>query len=405
MTQQQIQKTDEYKICHKCLKRIYPNKQRRQNAIIPTIKEGEVCDLCGNVMLHLDKIFDMIKHKIEILGVTFNSALIAAKISDNDILKQERAIHKKAPYFGKNNLRNQIKYEMCDMLKSELNKTIDYDNPEVVIMVKLRSKPYDNPLHEEVAGVSVFIDVNPLFIEGKYCKYERGIPQTKWPCSKCKGHGCDACDHTGQQYKRTVEGLIAKPALEMTNGSESKFHGSGREDIDVLMLGEGRPFVLEIKHPFNRIIDLDELQERINTENVGSVSVNSLKFTTKERKAEVKNSSTESYKVYSAIAEFENGVTSNDIAKIEKLEIINQQTPQRVMHRRADLVRQRSIYSLEVERINSKKLRLQIKCQGGLYIKELISGDDGRTQPNVSSITGNKALCTQLDVIEVHIPE
>ena len=75
------------------------------------------------------------------------------------------------------------------------------------------------------------------------------------------------------------------------------------------------------------------------------------------------------------------------------------------MHRRADLVRQRSIYSLEVERINSKKLRLQIKCQGGLYIKELISGDDGRTQPNVSSITGNKALCTQLDVIEVHIPE
>ncbi|MEE3419062.1 MAG: hypothetical protein VZQ62_07000 [Methanosphaera sp.] len=54
--------------------------------------------------------------------------------------------------------------------------------------------------------------------------------------------------------------------------------------------------------------------------------------------------------------------------------------------------------------MNSKKLRLKIKCQGGLYIKELISGDEGRTVPSVSSVTNNKALCTQLDVLKVHIP-
>ena len=65
----------------------------------------------------------------------------------------------------------------------------------------------------------------------------------------------------------------------------------------------------------------------------------------------------------------------------------------------------REIKNIEVERINSKKLHLIIKCQGGLYIKELISGDNNRTKPSVSSITNNQAECTQLDVLKVHIPE
>ena len=137
----------------------------------------------------------------------------------------------------------------------------------------------------------------------------------------------------------------------------------------------------------------------------GKIEINDLKFVDNNRRAEIKNSSVESYKIYSAIAEFENGVTSNDLKRIEKLRVINQRTPLRVSHRRADKIRTRKIKDLEVERINSKKLRLKIKCEGGLYIKELISGDEGRTVPNVSSVSNNKALCTQLDVLKVHIPE
>ena len=91
---------------------------------------------------------------------------------------------------------------------------------------------------------------------------------------------------------------------------------------------------------------------------------------------------------------------SKDIYNIEKLKTMNQRTPIRVEHRRADLIRTREIKNIEVERINSKKLHLIIKCQGGLYIKELISGDNNRTKPSVSSITNNQAECTQLDVLK-----
>ena len=42
-----------------------------------------------------------------------------------------------------------------------------------------------------------------------------------------------------------------------------------------------------------------------------------------------------------------------------------------------------------------------VKTEGGLYIKELISGDENRTKPNVGGILGVNAVCEQLDVLEV----
>ena len=47
-------------------------------------------------------------------------------------------------------------------------------------------------------------------------------------------------------------------------GTGAKFHGAGREDIDVRMLGSGRTFVLEILEPKIRDLDLETLQEEVN---------------------------------------------------------------------------------------------------------------------------------------------
>ncbi|HIP57312.1 MAG TPA: tRNA pseudouridine(54/55) synthase Pus10, partial [Ignisphaera aggregans] len=42
-----------------------------------------------------------------------------------------------------------------------------------------------------------------------------------------------------------------------------------------------------------------------------------------------------------------------------------------------------------------------IKCEGGLYVKELVSGDQGRTTPSFSEVLGTEALCVELDVVYV----
>jgi tRNA pseudouridine synthase 10 len=67
------------------------------------------------------------------------------------------------------------------------------------------------------------------------------IPQTKWKRKK---------------FKTSVEEEIGKTLLKMTLGKNHSFHGCGREDIDVITVGEGRPFVIEIINPKKRNFDL-----------------------------------------------------------------------------------------------------------------------------------------------------
>ncbi|MEM0275466.1 MAG: tRNA pseudouridine(54/55) synthase Pus10, partial [Nitrososphaerota archaeon] len=52
-------------------------------------------------------------------------------------------------------------------------------------------------------------------------------------------------------------------------------------------------------------------------------------------------------------------------------------------------------------RLSEKIVKFKIKAQGGLYVKELIDGDNGRTKPNIAEAINNKPLKIQLAVIEV----
>ena len=84
---------------------------------------------------------------------------------------------------------------------------------------------------------------------------------------------------------------------------------------------------------------------------------------------------------------------------------IHQQTPLRVLHRRADLVREKYIYEANIKRLAPNRVEMKIRCQGGLYIKELVSGDEGRTVPSVASIINAEAKPLELDVLKVIMEE
>jgi tRNA pseudouridine synthase 10 len=81
--------------------------------------------------------------------------------------------------------------------------------------------------------------------------------------------------------------------------------------------------------------------------------------------------------------------------------VIEQRTPTRVAHRRADLVRKRRVIEVSWKKVNNKKIELQIKGEAGLYIKELVSGDGGKSVPSVSSLLGNPAVVKELDVMRI----
>jgi large subunit ribosomal protein L21e len=93
------------------------------------------------------------------------------------------------------------------------------------------------------------------------------------------------------------------------------------------------------------------------------------------------------------------------VTKTLEKAVIHQQTPLRVLHRRADLVREKYIYETKIKRLAPNRAEMRIHCQGGLYIKELVSGDEGRTNPSVAKIVNADAKPLELDVLKVAMEE
>ncbi|WP_296887680.1 tRNA pseudouridine(54/55) synthase Pus10 [uncultured Methanobrevibacter sp.] len=386
-----LEKTDG-KICKHCLGRMLSktidgeDNVSRAESLNLDLKDE--CVICGNIFDKIDdELFDKIHNKLDFLKVEFDSFIVGSRI-DKEIKQRDDEFIKELN-LDVEPIKKEINRIIGKRLEQELSKEVNFEKQDIIVNVNLIKNP------------KVRVQINPIFIEGKYNKLIRGIPQTKWPCRKCKGRGCEECNFTGKQYPCSVEELISEHILKATNGYEAKFHGAGREDIDVLMLGSGRPFVLEIKEPKIRKIDLNILEKEINEINKGKTQYHDLKFTYRNRKAEIKVSSPDTYKVYKALVECEEPYDKDKLVILSDLHEIHQQTPIRVSHRRADKVRIKHVLNLSCEAIDDTHFEMTIKTEGGLYIKELISGDEGRSQPNVADKLGVKAFCKQLDVIEV----
>ncbi|MDL2246227.1 tRNA pseudouridine(54/55) synthase Pus10 [Methanobrevibacter sp. OttesenSCG-928-K11] len=387
-------------ICNHCLGRKFSNvldidgNVKRGEAIRKELNltTPNTCSVCNNIFSKIDESLVLkVLDKIDFLNIEFETFLVGSKVPKSIIEKDESL--DESFDFDVENIKKEINREVGKLLESSLKKEVEFEKQDIVVTVNFNDFLNDN--------IKVRIQINPIFIEGKYNKFLRGIPQTKWPCSKCKGKGCLECDFTGKQYKESVEELISETVLEYSKGFEAKFHGAGREDIDVLMLGSGRPFVLEIKEPKIRKLDLKFLEKKINEINDKKTAYHNLKFVERKRKAEIKISSPDTFKVYKALVTCSEEFDKDKLNNLSKLSDINQLTPTRVLHRRADKVRSKQVKKINTEIVDSTTFEMIVKTDGGLYIKELISGDNGRTKPSVSDILGIDCLCKQLDVVEV----
>lgn len=205
-----------------------------------------------------------------------------------------------------------------------------------------------------------------------------------------------------------MEGLISPEFVKEFQATGSKFHGAGREDIDVRMLGTGRPFILELNNPKIRKLELNKIMERVNQIQEKKVNIRNLEYSSKKNVIKIKAESANIRKVYKALVESEIDFKVEDFNhKLKELriklenQIIAQRTPNRVSHRRADLIRKKTIFKIEGQHLKSNLYEFTIETQGGTYIKELISGDNGRTIPSFSEIFETLLLCKELDVIEI----
>ena len=283
-------------------------------------------------------------------------------------------------------------------------------NRELGKRVEARSGAQGGPDRPDAVFVAdlplgrVEVTILPLYVQGRYRKLDRELPQTRWPCRRCEGRGCVTCHGTGKTYPESVEELVAAPFLARSEGEGSRFHGMGREDIDARMLGRGRPFVLEVLRPRKRTLDVPALAAEVRFTSRDRVEVLDAVPGVAGDVVRVKEATPE--KSYRVVVSGEVPVAKiNEALEFVVGRAIAQRTPTRVAHRRADRVRSRRIVAAQLVEADAGRFTLDLRAEAGTYIKEWVEGDGGRTEPSLSALTGVPLSVASLDVMEIHDQE
>ncbi len=365
--------------------RVYYSMDKTDEKKVEVPESSDDCSVCGNIFEELDPFASLIVEEFE--DLEFDTFLVGTRI-DPEIEENEELLWTELNITTSEPIKSELNREIGKRVFDNIDAEVDLEKPEMKGILDTR---FD----------AVEIEIAPVFIYGRYRKLSREIPQTRWTCKKCWGKGCDYCDGKGKLYETSVEEIIGEPLKEMAFGEDFTLHGMGREDIDAKMLGNGRPLVMEIKNPIIRDIDLEELKKEIEKDD--RVEVDSLSFSNRDKIVEIKEATAD--KTYKVKVEHSKEV---DRAKYKKAlhslkgTKISQRTPQRVSHRRSDKVRTRELKDINLERYDGKISELVMTCESGMYVKELVHGDDGRTEPNLADKLGVRCEVLELDVLKVH---
>ena len=358
-----------------------------------SLKSDEGIDCCPfweDLFLELNLIAERIIGAVE--GVEFTKVQLGIHFSKDHVAAEEV-------------LRSTLAATGSRPLKATLSDAIQSTVAEKLPgIVWVKERP-ELMLLFDTLTLGVNADIRALFLYGRYRKLERGIPQTRWPCRACRGRdgGCESCNGTGQQYPYSIQSLVCEPMIESSGAISDAFHGMGREDIDVRCLGEGRPFVAELKSPLRRTLDLEKLTKSINKAAENQIEIHGLRFSNRAEVSRIKETKAE--KSYMIRFTSDHGLTDAEVStRIQSLsgQVLEQQTPQRVAHRRADKIRNRKVVSIENILIADNEIQFDVRCESGTYVKELVHSDEGRTNPSVAALLETDCEVILLDVKDIH---
>ncbi|KAI8320617.1 hypothetical protein GQ54DRAFT_263210 [Martensiomyces pterosporus] len=258
--------------------------------------------------------------------------------------------------------------------------------------------PSPPPAVQSTAAVdSLELKRSSLYIGGRYLKLERNISQTPFVIDNKR------------VTELSVSEVIGEPIMALVRSDAYNLVGSGREDADVRMLGDGRPFYVECINPRLKKVSQEqvkEIEDRLASEG-SPVQARRLQVIKPEDTAIIKEGEEHKTKLYCALVWFSHQLSEEKLDEInnagKKGVLLQQKTPIRVLHRRAPLTRPKQLLALEVTPIEGSFYKVRIESEAGTYIKEFVHGDLGRTTPSLAEMAGATADILELDVENVSL--
>lgn len=255
---------------------------------------------------------------------------------------------------------------------------------------------------------SVSLQHNSIIFAGRYNKYSRTLPQTPWIING------------ERRMESSVQEKITIKIETASRAEGSKFSSSGREDVDVRTLGQGRPFAVELLNPHKTVFlenEIRMIENEVNSAGKNLIFIRDLQVVQKEELLKLKDGEESKTKEYSALCI----VWGVDVDKLKRVSenaplTISQKTPVRVLHRRPVAIRSKTVHWLRTTIVDKPNdvpncsdedvtyFRLELNTQAGTYIKEFVHGDFGRTQPSLGDLLGSVVVdILALDVMNVEV--
>ena len=361
-------------LCDHCLGRLFAevdtglanaDRGRMVRQALGVPPPADPCHLCHNLFEGLD---GWAARAEAALRRVESDTFAVASHTDPRIAEAERALWDAVGAGTAEPYKQEFNRLLGTRLWQATGREVDLVRPEVQVLA-----------HHRTGRISLRIE--PLYLHGRYRKLVGGLPQCRW-----------------KAWPTSIQEIVGDPVLRAAGGEDHRLHGCGREDTDVRCLGR-RPFILEVRRPRRRRLDWPALVAEINA--TGEVEVDGLAPCARDDVARLKGLRPD--KTYRAVAELDRDVPEADLARLADLVgVIGQRTPTRVRRRRSDRLRRRRVRSLAWKRLGPRRVELTVRAQAGTYVKELISGDGGRTRPSAAEVLGAEAECVELDVLDVH---
>ncbi len=337
----------------------------------------EECFICGS---SFEDIINLASRRaVSILEkMDLRSFLIAAKI-DQAIRFREDELKRKHKLIFAESIGSELKREVSKRIQKELGLKPDFEQPDIIVEITIPT-------------ATVKTHLMPLFLKGLYWKLNRRISQSLWVSRR----GI-------RRYPFSVEEALFILS-RIFDSHTSILHASGREDVDARMLGTGRPFIVELKSPSKRSFDMSILSKKVNEYSRNLVKILFTNTASRRDIRIIKEEVGRHTKLYKALITTSSSINEDILSRLEEFyrgREIRQRTPRRVRHRRRDIIRYRIVYSIATRLITDRLFESLIHADAGLYVKELVDGDDGDTTPSFSDLLGVEAKCIELDVVGV----
>jgi tRNA pseudouridine(54/55) synthase len=255
-----------------------------------------------------------------------------------------------------------------------------------------------------IASIPHWLQIEPslsrpsIFLSGKYKKFSRKISQSIWFVNSEEKPTTSIEEKAIEHVKNSMFGNLKVDCTFL-------FSASGREDMDVRMLGDGREFALELANcdHLDWLLNSDgTMKEEFGDYKDENMHLFNFRLTTGKIVKYLATASETHTKVYECVVCVVKGhLEDENVKSLESIKdlVVKQYTPVRTLHRRVNACRDKVLHKISVVHREGNIMRVRLETAAGFYVKEFVHGDLGRTTPSL----GDLLYIEQMDILQLDV--